>query len=178
MINALHSILPQAGERTLLAVGGVLGGAMSFAFGDVGPLLVWLLVFTSADFILGSVVAILRGEWSSHKNFLGILKKFTMFCIVALSHGLDQVFEPLIGLEIFQSITICAYVAGEFGSLIETLERAGMGGAVPLVIREFIRAINQRLEEKVKNDLKVVGLVEEQSASDTLGAADGGAKKR
>lgn len=162
MLDVIHSILPQAGERTLLAIGGTLGGVMSFAFGDVGPLLLWLLIFTAADFFLGSAVAIIRGEWSSHRNYLGILKKFTMFCVVALSHGLDRAFAPLIGIQIFQSMTICAYVAGEFGSLIETLERAGLGGAVPMVLRDFIYAINHRLEARVRRDLRAAGLDDDE----------------
>lgn len=28
----------------MMAAGGVLGGALSFAFGDVGPLLWWLVI--------------------------------------------------------------------------------------------------------------------------------------
>ena len=89
----------------MLTAGGVLGGALSFAFGDVGPLLWWLVIFTVTDFFLGTGIAVLQGQWSSHKNFLGILKKALMFAIVALAHGLDEVFAPVIHFQIFQSIT-------------------------------------------------------------------------
>ena len=90
----------------MMTAGGVLGGALSFAFGDVGPLLWWLVIFTTADFFLGTGVALLQGKWSSHKNYLGVLKKALMFAIVALAHGLDEVFAPVIHFQIFQSIKI------------------------------------------------------------------------
>ena len=80
----------------MMTAGGVLGGALSFAFGGVGPLLWWLVIFTVTDFFLGTGVAVLQGKWSSHKNFLGVLKKSLMFAIVALAHGLDEVFAPVI----------------------------------------------------------------------------------
>lgn len=82
-----------------------------------------------------------------------------MFFIVALSHGLDEVFQPLIHFQIFQSITICAYCAGEFGSLIETLERGGFGSVVPPVLRRIVQTVNERLEEKADAELSAKGLV-------------------
>lgn len=162
MINALNNFLPTGAERVLMAGGSIVGGALSFAFGDVGPLLVWLLVFTVTDFFLGTVVAIIKGEWSPHRNFLGVTKKFLMFVIVALSHGLDDVFQPVIHAQIFQSITICAYAAGEFGSILKTLERAGLGGVVPPVLRSLINSINERIEEKAKAELVARGLTEKK----------------
>lgn len=159
MINTLATLLPQGGERALLAIGATVGWAFSFAFGDVGPLLMWLTIFTVTDFLLGTAVAIKLGQWSSHKNFVGVLKKVLMFFIVALSHGLDEVFQPLIHFQIFQSITICAYCAGEFGSLIETLERGGFGSVVPPVLRRIVQTVNERLEEKADAELSAKGLV-------------------
>ena len=119
----------------------------------------WLTIFTVTDFLLGTAVAIKLGQWSSHKNFVGVLKKALMFFIVALSHGLDEVFQPLIHFQIFQSITICAYCAGEFGSLIETLERGGFGSVVPPVLRRIVQTVNERLEEKADAELSAKGLV-------------------
>lgn len=158
MINTLATLLPQGAERSLAYIGAAVGGAFSFAFGDVGPLLAWLMVFTVTDFILGTAVAIKLGQWSSHRNFMGILKKALMFGIVALSHGMDEVFAPLIHFQIFQSIVICAYCAGEFGSLIETLERGGFGSVIPPVLRRIVSTLNDRLEEKADQSLSAQGL--------------------
>lgn len=159
MLNTLANVIPQGGERVMIAMGATVGAAFSFAFGDVGPLLIWLMVFAISDWVLGSLVAARAREWSSHKNFIGILKKVLMFGIVALAHGLDEVFAPVLHFQIFQSITICAYCAGEFGSLIETLERGGLGGVVPPVLRRIVKTVNERLEEKAEKELEAKGLL-------------------
>lgn len=142
-----HELLPQGAERVMVAAGGVLGAALSFAFGDVGPLLYWLLVFACFDFATGMYAAWATSTWSKKKVFIGILKKNVMFWIVALAHGLDVTLQPLLeSWAIFQSITICAYSAGEFGSIIENLERSGLGGAVPPVLRRLVKTLDERIE--------------------------------
>lgn len=151
----------------MMTAGGVLGGALSFAFGDVGPLLWWLVIFTTADFFLGTGVALLQGKWSSHKNYLGVLKKALMFAIVALAHGLDEVFAPVIHFQIFQSITICAYAAGEFGSIVENIERAGFGGALPPVLKKLFLTLEKRLENAVESKLDQIGLDDEEKDKKT-----------
>lgn len=162
MLNTLATLMPQGGERVMIAMGATVGAAFSFAFGDVGPLLIWLMIFAFSDWILGTWIACRQGAWSSHKNFIGILKKVLMFGIVSLAHGLDEVFAPVIHFQIFQSITICAYCAGEFGSLIETLERGGFGSVVPPVLRRIVQTVNDRLEEKADAELAARGMVSEK----------------
>lgn len=146
MMTTLSQLLPSGAEKVMLTAGGIVGGAMSFAFGDIGPLLKWLTVFIVGDFATGTWAAVSHGEWSSRRNFLGIVKKIVMLSIVALAQGLDEVFHPLLGFYIFQSITICAYAAGEFGSIIENLEKGGLGGAVPPVLRRLVKTLNERIE--------------------------------
>lgn len=156
MLNALSTVLPQGAERFMAVTGGIIGGALSFAFGDIGPLLIWLTVFVGVDFATGTWAAIHTHTWSSHKNFIGILKKVLVFLVVALAHGLDEVFEPLIGICIFQSITICAYAAGEFGSIIENLERGGLGSVVPPVLRRIVATLEERIEAQADAKLSPV----------------------
>lgn len=162
MLSRFSELLPTATERVLIPLGGAAGGALSFAFGNVGPLLIWLTVFVVADIITGWMAARALHEWKSSRMFIGLLKKALMFAIVALSHGLDQLFAPLIGISIFQSITICAYAAGEFGSIIENLERAGLGGAVPPVLRSIIKSLEKRIEAKADLDLGAHGLKDDR----------------
>ena len=145
----MMSVIPQGAERTLMTIGGTLGGALSFAFGDIGALLIWLAAFVIADFLTGTWAAIVTGEWKSSRNYVGVIKKVLIFGVVAMAHGLDVVFREVIQIEIFQSIVICAYAAGEFGSVVENLERGGLHGVVPPVIRRMLKAVNHRLEETV-----------------------------
>lgn len=147
MLTYLSQLLPHGSERVMLSAGGTLGAAFSFAFGEnVSPLLWWLLIFVCADFTTGMLAAWLTSTWSSKRVFFGIVKKIAMFSIVALAHGLDTVFQPMIGIAFVQSITICAYAAGEFGSVIENLERGGLGGAVPPVLRRLVKTLDERVE--------------------------------
>lgn len=158
MLNTLAQLIPQGAERVMVAAGGVLGGALSFAFGDVAPLMIWLGCFIVADFFTGTWAALHTNTWSSKRNFIGIAKKVLMLCIVALAHGLDVVFAPLIGIQIFQSITICAYAAGEFGSVIENLERGGLGSVVPPVLRRLVQTLNDRIEAHAEAELAKRGM--------------------
>lgn len=153
MFNALAEWLPQGAERTLSVFGGVLGAGLSFAFGDIGPLLAWLCLFVSVDFITGFMASWYTSSYQSKVLYVGIAKKMIMFCLVALSHGLDQVFEPMLGIAFFQSATICAYAAGEFGSIIENLERAGLGKAIPPVLRHLVKAMDSKMHREIDKHL-------------------------
>lgn len=162
MINTMSALLPQGGERTFMAIGAAAGAALSWAFGETGPLLLWLVFFVTADFITGFLAAWSTSTYCSKRLFLGITKKVVLFWIIALAHGLDQIFSPLIRIEIFQAITICAYAAGEFGSIIENLERAGLGGAIPPVLRRLVHAADAGIEHAVDEHLKKAGIEEAQ----------------
>lgn len=151
----LQQFLPDQAERVLMTIGGVAGGLISFAFGDVGSLLWWLVIFVVVDYITGTIGALRTGTWESRIAGFGVTKKVLYFGIVALAHGLDQVFHPLLRVEIIRDIVICAYTAGEFGSIVENLERCGCADVVPPVIRRMIAALNQRVEttaQKVAGD--------------------------
>ena len=109
------AVLPTGFERVMMLLGGSMGGVFTFLYGDAGPLLIWLVVFVILDFLSGTTASILNGTWTSKRNWLGILKKMLAFCIVALAHGLDVAFNELLPFQIIEWITICAYMAGEFG---------------------------------------------------------------
>lgn len=65
-----------------------------------------------------------------------------MFSIIALAHGLDITLHDLIHIDFVQSVVIVAYTVSEFGSVIKNLEKAGLGGIVPPVLRYILYAIN------------------------------------
>lgn len=162
MINTISQLIPSQAEKVMLSAGGVIGGALSFAFGDIGPLITWLAIFLTADLVSGIVAAVKRGEFKSSRLAAGMTKKGLMFSIVALAHGLDVLFSPLIGIQIFQSITICAYAAGEFGSVIENLERGGFGGVVPPVLRRLVATLEERVEAHADIELSKKGMKKEE----------------
>ena len=140
-----------------------MGGIFTFLYGeDAGPLLLWLVIFVILDFATGTWAAIVNGKWTSKRNMLGVLKKILAFCIVALAHGLDVAFQELLPFKIIESITICAYMAGEFGSIIENFDKMGLR-IVPPVVRKLIEALNAKLDRTVEK----VSETEEKENADT-----------
>lgn len=154
-LTDLAAILPSGFERAWMIVGGSLGGIFTFLYGeDAGQLLLWLVIFVILDFATGTWAAISTRTWTSRRNMLGVLKKVLVFGVVALAHGLDVAFCELLPFKIIESITICAYAAGEFGSIIENLDKMGLR-VVPPVVRKLIDALNAKLDrtvEKIEGD--------------------------
>ena len=145
----LQQLLPDQAERVLMTIGGVFGGLFSFAFGGSASLLWWLLIFVIVDYLTGTVGALRTGTWASKIAGFGVTKKVLYFGMVALAHGLDQTFQPLLRVEIMRDIVVCAYVAGEFGSIVENLERCGCADVVPPVIRRMLAALNGKLNKTI-----------------------------
>lgn len=155
MVNTLSQWLGAGSERVLMTVGGAIGAAFSFAFGDVAPLMLWLAIFVTADMVTGMLSAIRTHSWSGKVLFWGVIRKVVMFSIIALAHGLDMTLHDLIHIDFVQSVVIVAYTAGEFGSVIKNLEKAGLGGIIPPVLRYILYAINQYLEERAAKTLPI-----------------------
>lgn len=155
MVNTLSQWLGAGSERVLMTVGGAVGAAFSFAFGDVAPLMLWLAIFVTADMVTGMLSAIRTHSWSGKVLFWGVIRKVVMFSIIALAHGLDMTLHDLIHIDFVQSVVIVAYTAGEFGSVIKNLEKAGLGGIIPPVLRYILYAINQYLEERAAKTLPI-----------------------
>ncbi len=150
MVGYLQQLMPDQAERILMQFGGICGGLISFAFGDTASLLWWLLIFVIVDYLTGTVGALRTGTWESKLAGIGVTKKVLYFGMVALAHGLDQTFQSFLHVEIIRNVVICAYVAGEFGSIVENLERCGCADVVPPVIRRMIAALNGRLDSAVE----------------------------
>lgn len=155
MINTVINALPSGADRVLLTIGGAIGAAFSFAFGEVMPLMVWLAIFVTGDMITGMLAALRTKSWDGTRLFWGTFRKVAMFCIIALAHGLDAALSDVLRIQFVQSVVIVAYTTAEFGSIIKNLEKAGLGGIVPPVLRYILYAVNQYLDEKVAKSLPV-----------------------
>lgn len=153
MINSLSNLLPHSVDRVMMTFGGAVGAMFSFAFGDIGPLLVWLAVFVVLDYITGILSALRNNQWSSRALFYGTIRKVIIFAMVALAHGLDVALHNIIHIDFVQSIVLVAYIAGEFGSIVENLEKCGLGHVVPPVFKHILDAINLYLDRQVDKHL-------------------------
>lgn len=137
----------------LLWIGGAIGTAVSFMYGDITEAIYWLLIMAGIDWLLGNVVAIKSHGWSSDAGWRGLTKKALMLLIVGLCHGLDT-------MSAFPAIScrdICAFAYGlnELGSIFENLELLGYGNAIPAPIRTalaVLKAKQAKTLEALKND--------------------------
>ncbi len=92
-----------------------------------------------------------------------MVKKGIAFFIIILAHGLDVSFWYVLkDLPVFQSVTLCAYCCGEFGSIVENIERAGYGDALPPALRKIFMTLEERLTNAVDKKLDAVGLEDKE----------------
>lgn len=137
-------------DRSITALGSLAGAVWGFAFSEtIQPLVWWLAVFVGIDFLTGWIAASKSGDFNSRLLRDGVPRKVLIIAVCGLSHGLDVLFEPVIGVSIFQSMVICMYGLSEFASIIENLEKAGYGKSIPPILRRLIGALNNKLEDTV-----------------------------
>lgn len=141
-VNHLYSVFPKG--STLYTCVGACVGALVWALGGIDIAIQWLFAFTVIDYLTGNIAALKTGEWNSSTGYRGLIKKVIIFVIVAVCNGLDQV----IGSGIFRSAAIVAYSVNEAGSIIENIDRLGLGSRIPSVLRNGLRDL------RVKNEIK------------------------
>ena len=140
-------------EKLVVAAVGTISGALTFFFGiDTKPLIIWLAIFAAADLVTGMAAALIRHDYESKVAALGLLKKGLMFVVIGFAHGLDQQFAYTLDyLAVFQGIVIAAYGFNEVISIIENLDRMGLDGVIPPILRKALKQINARLEDAADN---------------------------
>lgn len=159
----LHDLLPRTAEGALVVLGGWLGLIWSATLQSVALLVWWFAVFVAVDVLTGVWAGIRTMGFSSSVLYAGMLKKGLAFAIIVLAHGLDVSFWYFLkDLPVFQSITLCAYACGEFGSIIKNIERAGYGDALPPALRRIFLSLEARLERAVDKQLDAAGLEDEE----------------
>lgn len=155
----IHDLLPKTVEGALTILGGWIGLIYGATLQSVAPLVWWFLIFVIADLITGIWAACRTGTFSSKRLSFGMAKKGLAFFIITLAHGIDVSFWFVLhDMPLFQSVTLCAYACGEFGSIVENIERAGYGDALPPALRKIFLTLEKRLENAVDSKLDSIGL--------------------
>lgn len=120
--------------KTASVVSGVIVG---FLFGGWTALLQILLTFVLFDYLSGLTAAYIEGKLNSKVGFIGIAKKVTIFCIVAVSHSIDK----MIGMDsVVQNAVICFYLSNESLSFLENAGRIGV--PLPKQLKDAIEVLN------------------------------------
>ena len=155
----IHDLLPKTVEGALTILGGWIGLIWSATLQSVAPLAWWFAIFVLTDLITGVLAGVKTTGFSSKALYAGMFKKGIAFAIIILAHGLDVSFWYVLkNLPVFQSVVLCAYCCGEFGSIVENIERAGYGDALPPALRKIFLTLEKRLENAVDSKLDSIGL--------------------
>lgn len=155
----IHDLLPKTVEGALTILGGWIGLIWSATLQSVAPLAWWFAIFVLTDLITGVWAGVKTTGFSSKALYAGMFKKGIAFAIIILAHGLDVSFWYVLkNLPVFQSVVLCAYCCGEFGSIVENIERAGYGDALPPALRKIFLTLEKSLENAVDSKLDSIGL--------------------
>ena len=137
-------------KAAVMTGAGMIGGAISQAFGGWDAALITLLLFMAVDYLSGLIVAGVfqasdkstSGSLSSVACWQGLLKKGMTLVIVLVAARLDIV----LGTAFVRDAVVIAYVVNETISIIEN---AGlMGLPVPDAIMSAIEQLQGKNEQK------------------------------
>ena len=132
-------------EAAAMSLGAAAGAVLSAALGGFDQSLVALVILVIFDYATGIWAAAKRGELSSAVGYRGIVRKMMIFVMVALANLIDAGTK----MEVLRDMVVCAYAVNEGLSLLENMERLGLGEYIPDFLR---RKIAQLRDEKAGRD--------------------------
>lgn len=135
-------IVPDQAEKFFMSIGGFLGFWFSLAVGGVDKAIVWLTVLCILDYCTGVAAAFKTGTWCSGVGFRGLWKKCFIFIIVSFCYGIDQTIHA----DMLRNMAIFAYATNEAGSIIENIDRLGLGGYIPAFLRNGLKQLQEKHE--------------------------------
>lgn len=119
----------------------VLGAIFSYLFGGWTPLLGLFFFVIVLDYLSGLGAAVVSGQGlSSAIGFKGLVKKFALVAIVALSNQLDKV----MGTDVIMYGSIYFFIANELISIVENYGRMKL--PLPPYIKSIIRVLKSKGE--------------------------------
>lgn len=125
-------------------------GAMIYLIGGKDDILTGLLLFMIFDYITGWIKAIKNKDLNSKKAVYGILKKFVILIIVAMSNRLDIIFHLTEKGLNCRFVVICFYIGSEGLSILENATLIGV--PVPVKLKKILEQCkNEKQEKAIEN---------------------------
>ena len=117
-------------KETLCTLSGMIGGALAAAFGGWDAAMTALMVCISADYLSGSLVALVfhkstksqTGAYNSAYGLKGLCKKGLMLLFVLVAVQLDA----LMGSDYIRDAVCIGFCSNEVLSIMENLGHAGV----------------------------------------------------
>lgn len=123
-------------DRICAAV-GLVGSAVAWAFGGWDMALIALVICLAADYISGSIVALVfhksrktpTGAYDSGYGLKGLCKKGLMLLFVAVAVQADR----LLGIDYLRDVVCIGFCSNEMISIVENLGLAGVPLPAPVI---------------------------------------------
>ena len=118
------------------SVAAVVGGVLSFVFGELTPAFAVLISLMVIDFFTGLLHAVIERRLNSKTCARGIVKKIFILALVAVAHLIDI----SLGKAVCMGVVEFFYIANESMSIIENAGRAGL--PVPKKLTDVLEQLN------------------------------------
>lgn len=115
-----------------------IGGFLSFIFGGFDNLIITLCSFIVIDYITGVLSAIYNKKLSSQIGYKGIIKKFTMLIVVAVS----VLLQNRVGIPAVRDMVILFFVSNEGISILENVGNTGL--KLPPKLKEILKQLRDK----------------------------------
>ena len=134
-------------------------GILSAIFGDFWFLFIFLLGLNIIDYITGIMKARHLKKESSRQAMKGFIKKFLMWCLIAMGFGLGITFQKIgkiirIDLHIMLAIgwfILAHCIINEFRSILENMVELDKGYLVPKWLIKGLEVTNKIMDKKANN---------------------------
>lgn len=118
------------------SIAAVVGGILTFIFGELTPAFAVLIALMVIDFFTGLLHAFIEQKLNSKTCARGIVKKIFILALVAVAHLIDI----SLGKAVCMGVVEFFYIANEAMSIIENAGRAGL--PVPKKLTEVLEQLN------------------------------------
>ena len=132
---------------------------LSAILGDFWFLFIFLLGLNIIDYITGIMKARHLKKESSKQAMKGFIKKFLMWCLIAMGFGLGITFQKIgkiIGIDLHIMLAIGWFILAhciinEFRSILENMVELDKGYLVPKWLIKGLEVTNKIMDKKANN---------------------------
>lgn len=126
-------------QNIVNGVASLIGGAITFLFGEWSDLLSLFLFVVLLDYVSGISASIVEGKGlNSAVGFKGLIKKFSIIFIIALAYQIDKA----LGMDLIMAGTIYFFLANELISVVENYGRMGL--PLPNQLKKIIQVLKEK----------------------------------
>ena len=134
-------------EKIITIISAVMGAIYGYIFNEMPHAFNWLLIMIAVDYITGMIQAFKTKTWSSKTGFKGLIKKSVILTIVILFHGLSDI----VHMPEIDTAVIFAFAINEICSILENVERMGLGSIIPKNVRKLLDIVGDTEIDKLNH---------------------------